>query len=106
MANGHWKLRRISKTPFLAIILFAAGGIARIFLSFQMRGTGFFLPTLISGILSLLLAGIIWSYAAEQPAVLLSLLGTLMGIEMLFNGVGLIFTALFVRGGDKENTAA
>ncbi|WP_298851144.1 HdeD family acid-resistance protein [uncultured Ruegeria sp.] len=86
------------------LILFMAGGIARIILSFQMKGTQFFWPTLISGILSIILAGIIWSYAAAEPTALLSLLGILLGIEMLFNGFGLVFMALFVKNAPKGET--
>lgn len=81
------------------MILFAAGGIARILLSFQMRGTPFFWPTLISGVLSLVLAGYIMANGSVELA--LSLLGILLGIEMLFNGIGLIFAALFVRSAEK-----
>lgn len=87
-------------TAFL--ILFAAGGIARIILSFQMRGTGLFVPTLVSGLLSLALAVWVWSYASAEPAVLRGLLGTLLGIEMLFNGFGLLFMALFLRSGGQQ----
>lgn len=87
----------------LILILFAAGGIARVFLSFQMRGTGFFWPTLISGILSVVLAGVIWVNAAAEPAWLLNLIGILLGIEMLFNGFGLLFAALFMRSAEKES---
>lgn len=82
------------------MILFLAGGIARIILSFQMRGTQFFWPTLISGVLSLALAGYIFANASVGLA--LSLLGILLGIEMLFNGFGLVFTALFVKSGENE----
>lgn len=88
----------------VCLILFLAGGIARVFLSFQMRGTQFFWPTLISGILSIILAGIIWSYAAAEPGVLLQLLGILLGIEMLFNGFGLVFMAFFVKNAPKTDT--
>lgn len=84
------------------LIMFAAGGIARIILSFQMRGTGFFWPTLISGVLSLVLAGIVWNSATQEPMLLLKLIGILLGIEMLFNGFGLIFMALFLRGGKND----
>ena len=86
------------------LILFMAGGIARVILSFQMKGTQFYWPTLISGILSIILAGIIWSYATAEPAALLSLLGILLGIEMLFNGFGLVFMALFIKNAPKELT--
>lgn len=86
------------------LILFMAGGIARVFLSFQMRGTQFFWPTMISGILSIILAGIIWTYVGSEPQVLLSILGIFLGIEMLFNGFGLVFMAFFVRNAPKGET--
>lgn len=79
------------------LILFGAGGVLRIILSFQMAGTSYRWPTFVSGVLSLVLAGIIWSNAAEEPTVLLALLGVLLGIEMLVNGFGLIFMGLFLR---------
>ncbi len=99
--------RPLDGTITLAIvmlILFLAGGIARVILSFQMRGTQFFWPTMISGVLSIILAGIIWYYASSELAALLSLLGILLGIEMLFNGFGLVFMALFVKGAANETT--
>ncbi|MEM7090470.1 MAG: DUF308 domain-containing protein [Pseudomonadota bacterium] len=79
------------------LILFMAGGIARVILSFQMRGTQFFWPTMISGILSIVLAGLIWTYVGSEPSVLMSILGIFLGIEMLFNGFGLVFMAFFVK---------
>ncbi|TMV07131.1 hypothetical protein FGK63_13555 [Ruegeria sediminis] len=95
-------LQGVISLSMLVIILFMAGGIARVILSFQMRGTQFFWPTLISGILSMVLAAIIWNYATAEPAAMLNLLGILLGIEMLFNGFGLVFMALFVKGAGNE----
>ena len=86
------------------LILFMAGGIARVILSFQMKGTQFFRPTMIPDILSIILAGIIWSYAASEPTALLSLPGILLGIEMLFNGFGLVFMAFFVKNATDTET--
>ncbi|WP_108861672.1 HdeD family acid-resistance protein [Ruegeria sp. Alg231-54] len=86
------------------LILFMAGGIARVILSFQMKGTQFFWPTMISGILSIVLAGIIWTYVGSDPQVLLSILGIFLGIEMLFNGFGLVFMAFFIRNAPNDAT--
>ncbi|SHE94297.1 hypothetical protein SAMN05444279_11245 [Ruegeria intermedia] len=69
-----------------------------------MRGTQYFWPTLISGLLSLVLAGYIMANASVGLA--LSLLGILLGIEMLFNGFGLIFMAFFVKNAGNETTEA
>ncbi len=78
----------------LVTIVFAASGIARLITAFQMRATQFFWPMLLSGGLSVLLAGyIIANFFEIAP----SLLGILLGIELLFNGAGLLFLALFLR---------
>ena len=77
----------------VVLILLAASGILRIVLSFQMRGTQFFWPTLLSGIVSLGLAVYVWF----NPGATLLLLGVLLGVEMLVNGFGLIFMAFFIR---------
>lgn len=80
----------------LVTILFAASGIARVISAFQMRETPFFWPMLLSGAFSVLLAGYI---VANFFEVAPSLLGLLLGIELLFNGMSLIVLALFLRAG-------
>lgn len=77
----------------VVLILLAAGGVARIILSFQMRGTQFYWPTLLSGIVSLGLAVYVWS----TPGATVAILGILLGVEMLMNGIGMIFLAFFVK---------
>ncbi len=86
------------------LILFMAGGIARVILSFQMRGTQYFWATLISGIISIALAFFIWRIASMNPGILMELLGVLLGIEMLFNGFGLVFMAFFVKNAPETET--
>ena len=88
----------------VCLILFMAGGIARVILSFQMKGTQYFWATLISGVMSIVLAMLIWRFAATDPVVLLKLLGILLGIEMVFNGLGLVFMALFIKDAPKDET--
>jgi len=78
----------------LIMILLMASGIVRIVFSMQMRGTPFFMPMLISGALSVLLAAYIWM---NFDTASVSILGILLGIELLFNGAGLILLALFIR---------
>jgi len=78
----------------LVTVLLAAGGIVRLALAWAMRATRFFWPMLLSGALTVLLAGYI---LANFAAVSLSLLGILLGVELLFNGAGLIVLALFVK---------
>ena len=78
----------------LVTILFAASGIARLITSFQMRATAFFWPMLISGALTLLLVGYIGANFFEVAP---GLLGVLLGIELIFNGIGLVVLAFFLR---------
>jgi uncharacterized membrane protein HdeD (DUF308 family) len=78
----------------LVLILLAASGIVRLILAWKMRQTVFFWMMLVSGALSVLLAAYIWmNFATVGP----SLLGILLGIELLFNGGGLIALGLFMR---------
>ena len=83
----------------LVTIVFAASGIMRLITAFQMRATVFFWPMLLSGALSVLLAGYI---AANFFEIAPSLLGILLGIELLFNGTGLVLLALFLRALKKR----
>ncbi|MCV6597403.1 MAG: DUF308 domain-containing protein [Mangrovicoccus sp.] len=87
-------LQGMISLALVVTILFAANGLMRLVLSWQMRETPFFWPMLISGAFSVLLAGFI---AANFFEVAPQLLGILLGIELLFNGVGLIVLALFIR---------
>ncbi|MEM8728300.1 MAG: DUF308 domain-containing protein [Pseudomonadota bacterium] len=88
----------------LVLILLAAGGIVRIIFARRMKDTQFYWPMLISGALSILLAiYILANFAAAAP----ELLGLLLGIELIFNGAGLVVLAFFLRTlGNKIDTAA
>ena len=78
----------------LVLILLAASGIVRIMFAWRMKETQFFWPMLISGALSVLLAAyILAKFAVAGP----QLLGILLGIELIFNGAGLIVLAFFIR---------
>ena len=85
---------RAISLAIVVTIFIAAGGILRLFYSFQIRGTPYFWLMLISGALSLLLA----IYIVANPAVTVALLGILLGIELIFNGVGLVALGLHRRG--------
>jgi len=78
----------------MVMILLAASGVLRLIFSWRMRATQFFWPMLISGAASVLLAGYIWANFATASV---SILGIMLGIELLFNGFGLVLLALFVR---------
>ena len=78
----------------MVLILYAANGVMRLIAAYQMKQTPFFWPMLISGALSVLLAGYVFANFAEVAP---SLLGILLGIELLFNGAGLIVLAFFLK---------
>jgi len=89
-------LQGVISLSVLILLLIAAGGVMRIIFSFGMSGTGLFWPMLISGILSLGLAVFIWG----NPAATVQLLGILLGIEMLFDGIGLILIGMFAKAAE------
>ncbi|MFG6158986.1 HdeD family acid-resistance protein [Halomonas sp. 1390] len=98
-------LEGIISLAALVTILFAASGVARVVTSFQMRHTSFFWPMLVSGALSVLLAIFI---VANFFQIAPNLLGILLGIELLFNGAGLIALSFFLRAGlsaERHTTA-
>ncbi|PWR01896.1 hypothetical protein DKT77_15010 [Meridianimarinicoccus roseus] len=78
----------------LVTVLLAASGVLRLVLAWSMKQTRFYWPMLVSGALSVLLAAYI---LANFGAASLALLGVLLGVELLFNGAGLIVLALFVK---------
>jgi uncharacterized membrane protein HdeD (DUF308 family) len=86
-------LEGVLSLSFLILILLFVGGIVRVFFAFRMSGTRFFWPMLISGVLSLVLAAIVWG----NPAATFQLLGILLGVEMLSNGLSMVFLGLFTR---------
>lgn len=78
----------------LITILLAVSGGARIVFAWTMKQTQFFWPMLISGALSILLAGYI---LANFAAASVQLLGVLLGVELLFNGLGFVVLGFFLR---------
>ena len=78
----------------LATILIGFNGVLRLISGWNMRETPLFWPMLISGALSVLLAGYI---VANFFEIAPQLLGILLGIELLFNGTGLVALAIFLR---------
>lgn len=75
----------------LVAILFFVTGLAKIMVSFSLRSTPTFLPVLISGIISVILAVMIFS---NFPASAITILGVLLAIELISNGISLVALAL------------
>lgn len=87
-------LEGVVSLALLVTIMLAASGVLRLVLAWGMQATQFFWPMLASGALSVLLAGYI---VANFATASVSLLGILLGVELLFNGAGLIALAFFVK---------
>ncbi|WP_116132112.1 HdeD family acid-resistance protein [Tropicimonas sp. IMCC34043] len=86
----------------LTVVLTAAiavAGTLRLFWAFRMRQTHYFWMMLISGALSLLLAGYIF---ANLAAVSTQILGILLGVELILNGLALSVLALFLRAHSSD----
>ena len=77
----------IVKLTVLAGIMFMATGIFRVIMSFSLRGTGAFWLVLLSGLLAILLAVMIFG---NFPASVVTLLGVLLAIELISNGLSMI----------------
>lgn len=87
-------LEGILSLATVVTILFGLNGVMRLMTGYQMKDTPLFWPMLISGALSILLAGYI---VANFFNIAPQLLGLLLGIELLFNGAGLIALAFFLK---------
>jgi uncharacterized membrane protein HdeD (DUF308 family) len=87
-------LEGILSLATIATVLIGLNGVMRLITGYRMKETPMFWPMLISGALSVLLAGYILAHFFEVAP---QLLGVLLGIELLFNGAGLIALALFFR---------
>ncbi len=68
-------------------ILLISGGIVRLITAFDFRGGNTFWMMLLSSLVSFLLAFMIF---ADFPASAASILGILLGVELIFNGVAMI----------------
>jgi uncharacterized membrane protein HdeD (DUF308 family) len=97
----HPVLAGISLTLFLAWILIVVG-ILRGFMAFQLRPVkGWWWP-LLSGLVSVVLGGLI---LAQWPQSGLWVIGLFIAIELIFNGWSYLFIALAARAAGKQRAA-
>lgn len=68
-------------------ILFMATGIVKVMTAFALRGTVAFLPILLSGAISIILAVMIFTNYPQSAA---SILGILLAVELISNGISLV----------------
>ena len=80
-------LAGVLSLTLMVAILFLVAGIFRIVLSFSLRGTAAFWMLLFGGLISVMMAVLIFSNLAEAAAVLL---GVLLAVELISNGVAMI----------------
>lgn len=83
----------LSLTLLVAVLLLFTGGI-KIAYAFRLRPLPGWVWVLVSGIVSVLLGGLI---LADYPASAATILGIFLGIELLSNGVLFLFIALGLR---------
>jgi uncharacterized membrane protein HdeD (DUF308 family) len=89
----------VTLTVFLAAVL-VVDGIVRSILAFQIRPRpGWFWP-LLGGIVSIVLGVMIWQ---QLPSSALSILGLLLGINLIFSGITFLMLAM---SGPAATTAA
>lgn len=86
----------ISLTILVAMLFFVIG-LSKIFVSFSFKGTSAFWPLLISGALSLILALMIFS---NFPASAVTILGILLAVELISNGVSLVMLSLYSKSAE------
>ncbi len=80
-------LQGILTLTMVVAILFMATGIVRVVVAFGLRKTVAFIPLLISGLISLALAVMIFS---GYPQSATYMLGVLWAVELISNGISLI----------------
>ncbi|MBE9476790.1 MAG: DUF308 domain-containing protein [Proteobacteria bacterium] len=79
-------------------VLFFIGGITKIFMSFSLRGSPFFMPVMVSGALSLLLGFMILS---NFPGSAVISLGVMLAVELISNGVAMISLSMQRKAEDQ-----
>lgn len=83
----------ITLTFLVAVLLFVTG-VVKVMFSFSLRPMVNWVWVLLSGILSIVLAIMIFAYF---PQASLAVLGIFLGIELLSNGILFLFVALGLR---------
>ncbi|MBV7433933.1 DUF308 domain-containing protein [Cardiobacteriaceae bacterium TAE3-ERU3] len=80
-------LKGVLALTMVIAILFMATGIVKIVTSFSLRNTIAFWPVLLSGLISVILAVMIFSDYPESATVIL---GVLLAVELISNGITMI----------------
>jgi uncharacterized membrane protein HdeD (DUF308 family) len=89
-----YPLSGVLTVTLLIALLFATGGVFRILLALQLRPLDHWGWMLVSGILALILAGLILT---QWPEAATWVIGVLLGIDLIFAGWTSIFLSLSAR---------
>jgi membrane protein HdeD len=95
-------LRGVISLTLVAGIMFVATGIAKVIFAFRIRGSGYFMLTLLSGLVSLALGVMVFTNFPQSAAVLL---GVLLAVELVATGITLISFAILLRNSPLRGTA-
>lgn len=95
---GH-PLKGMVTLTIMVGILFMAGGITKIILAFSLEDRRYFWPILLSGVVSAILAVMVFTNFPQSAAVVL---GILLGVELLSDGVWSLAMALSGDGQEAE----
>jgi uncharacterized membrane protein HdeD (DUF308 family) len=87
-------LKGVISLTIMAGLMFVATGIAKIIFAFRIRGSGYFVWALLSGVVSLILGAMVFTNFPQSAAVVL---GVLLAVELISTGITLISFALLLR---------
>ncbi|MDG6897797.1 hypothetical protein A6A19_07370 [Actinobacillus delphinicola] len=93
-----WPVQGIYTLTIALAVLFLVSGIVKLAYSFMLRGENYFWMHVISGLISIALAALIFGYFPESAA---SILGILLSVELLFSGASLVMVSLFFKKQEK-----
>lgn len=92
-------LQGILTLTFVAAAMFLISGIAKVFVSFSLRGTGYFWVVLISGVVSVALAIVVFGNFFEAATVLL---GIMLAIELVSSGTTLVVFSRMLKNSPAD----
>ncbi len=91
-------LQGILSLTIIIAVLFLISGVVKIGYSFLFRGERYFWAHILSGLISIGLAMLIFGYFPESAA---SILGILLSMELLFSGTSLVMVSLLFKKQEK-----
>ncbi|MCI0591173.1 MAG: HdeD family acid-resistance protein [Gammaproteobacteria bacterium] len=96
-----YPLGGVISLTLLLVAYFIAEGVSKIILAFQVRPKGNWGWLLFSGVIAIVLAGLIWAHFPSSAAWAI---GLLVGINMLFGGWTLVMLAIAARSAPRSAT--